>query len=111
METSDYLLFGLLALVALLLAVIIFILLRRNSARQGTDLTLSTSTTIEESEVAAERPVFQEPPEADPLARYLQYLDTVCQSVEPLHDNRVHPEILGLVPSLHFGVSEQHKAL
>ena len=87
METSDYLLFGLLALVALLLAVIIFILLRRNSARQGTDLTLSTSTTIEESEVAAERPVFQEPPEADPLARYLQYLDTVCQSVEPLHDN------------------------
>jgi len=86
METSDYLLLGLLALVAALLAVLILILLRRNSPKQRTDLPLSTAATFEESDVKADQKAFEESPEADPLETYLHYLERVCQSVERLRD-------------------------
>ena len=87
METTDLLLYGLLALIALLLAIAILILLRRNSSNQRTELPTPTTSGNEQAQIAAERPTPQEQPEPDPLEKYLQHLDVVCQSVQPMRDN------------------------
>ena len=87
METTDFFLYGLLALIALLLAIAILILLRRNSSNQRTELPTPTTSGNAQAQIAAEWPTPQEQLEPDPLEKYLQHLDVVCQSVQPIRDN------------------------
>ena len=87
METTDLILYGLLTLVALLLAITILILIRKRWPNRRTQEPPATTPTTLQGEVAEESAVSSAPCESEPLAKYLQHLNAVCQSVQPLNEN------------------------
>ena len=87
METTDLLLYGLLALIALLLAITILIMLRRHWPNRRTQKLPATTPATLQGEVAEEWPTSSGPCESEPLEKYLQHLNAVCQSVRPLTEN------------------------
>ena len=87
METTDLLLYGLLALIALLLAITILIMLRRHWPNRRTQKPPATTPTTLQGEVVEEWSASNGPSESEPLETYLQHLNAVCQSVRPLNEN------------------------
>ena len=86
MGNPDLILYGLLGLIAVLLAIAIVILLRRNSSNRRDELANPSSSTAEQ-EVPREWEAPERPPDIEPLEKYLRHLETVCQSVRPLGAN------------------------
>ena len=84
MENTDFILYGLLGLVAVLLVIAIIILLRRNSSNRRDEMPNPSPSTAEQAEVPQKSEEAYRPPEIDPLEKYLQHLEKVCQSVRSL---------------------------
>ena len=97
METSDYILYALLALIALLLGIVILVILRRNSAARRTEPPTSTPTHPVADTDSPESEEFV----IEPLEKYLQHLDAVCQSVRGVERKRVRRAAHRLVAPLH----------
>lgn len=81
METTDLLLYGLLAFIALLLAITILIMIRRHWPNRRTQKPPATTPTTLQGEVVEEWSASNGPSESEPLETYLQHLNAVCQSV------------------------------
>ena len=87
MSNADFILYGLLGLIAVLLAIAIVILLKRNSSNRRAELPNPASPTAEQAEDSQHWETHDGIPAMDPLEKYLQHLETVCQSVRPLGTN------------------------
>ena len=87
METTDLLLYGLLAFIALLLAITILIMIRRHWPNRRTQKPPATTPTTLQGEVVEEWSASNGPSESEPLETYLQHLNAVCQSVRPRTEN------------------------
>lgn len=87
MGNTDFILYGLLGLIAVLLAIAIIVMIRRNSSNRRDELPDPPPWTAEQTDIPQESEEADSPPELDPLEKYLQHLQTVCQSVRPLGSN------------------------
>ena len=82
MNTLDYLLYGLLGLIIVLLLLIAIILLRRSSRTAVNSWHTPNPPAQDESTFTPE--LQQDQPQTDPLDKYLQHMNSLCQSVETL---------------------------
>ena len=89
MELSDYLILGLLIIIAALLVIGILMLIRLYRANQSSKASQGPTMVNEELTTVEYQPASQEiiSEDPDPIGLYLQHLDKVCQSVEPIGNN------------------------
>ena len=71
----------------MLLSIAIVIQLRKNSRKGKEGLAPIPAAKIEDVELETDQPPVEQQPELDPIGKYLQHLDEICESVEPLGHN------------------------